>query len=143
MVIECPHCYVRIVPMGGGRCPACGKNTRDQSGADLTKTRMSLRAGEPLPDNCYLCDRATLRTVKWKCVVGDFGSGKLAMLMRLLGGILLPPLRHAAFSPAESFVRRMKLRLPQCPACASKPEAEYVDMDNYVATFLVHRDFRE
>ena len=65
------------------------------------------------------------------------------MLMRLLGGILLSPLHFAAFSTTERFVRRMKLYLPQCAACESKPEAEYVDMDNYVATFLVHRDFRE
>jgi hypothetical protein len=104
---------------------------------------MTLRAGEPLPDNCYLCDRATVRTVRWKCVVGDSGSGNLVVLMRLLGGILLSPLHFAAFSTTERFVRRMKLYLPQCAACESKPDAEYVDMDNYVATFLVHRDFRE
>jgi hypothetical protein len=65
------------------------------------------------------------------------------MLMRLLAGILLSPLHFVAFSTTERFVRRMKLCLPQCPGCESKPEAEYVDMDNYVATFLVHRDFRE
>ena len=140
----CPHCYGRVIPLRGNECPSCGKRVDDATGADRTRTLMTLREGERLPPTCIACGTATVRTVAIQRRRADERGSDSVVIALVLGaffhlaGILALLLRKR---PGV----RIDLAIPQCPACAAlhgKPDAEHISWGTHEMTFVVAKTFR-
>jgi hypothetical protein len=142
MVVECPHCYTRVVPSPDGVCPACTKNVRELGAGNPDLTRMQISAQDRLPPNCYLCDSPTTDTVRIRRTVVK-GSGAPTVVRLFLA--VVTPLWAVAFANSTRFRHSVKIRVPQCAACASRTRAEpaYVDFEQAKFTFVVHKAFRD
>jgi hypothetical protein len=144
MLINCPHCYTRIVPKSDGSCPACQKNTQDTTGLDVSRTSIHVSQGDILPAVCCDCGQPTSRTVAVyrKSSGGDEPSTALGLaiivLVSWLAGLLLL-LRGAANKSVA------QVKIPQCEACAERgsPEPRFVDFANARMTFIVHKNLKD
>jgi hypothetical protein len=89
MLIDCPHCYTRVVPKVDGTCPACQKDTNDLAGADLSRTSIRVGQGDVLPSVCCDCGYQTQRRVRvYRNNQGDKGelrTGIGALILAALG----------------------------------------------------------
>jgi len=118
-MVECPHCYVRVIPSQEGICPACQKNTRDLSGTDLTRGSLTIEDCERLPDMCFQCGVGTslrVRVSRRRYNENDpaptpFAAVLLTILGFLAGHIFLIGSRQAI---------EVRIRLPQCTARAGR-----------------------
>ena len=64
LLIECPHCHVRVLPMQNNICPACKEVISDSPGVDLNKVAIVVRESQKLPPYCYSCNSYTDRYVR-------------------------------------------------------------------------------
>jgi hypothetical protein len=143
MLIDCPHCYTRIVPKSDGSCPACQKDTRDTTGLDLSRTSIQVSQGEMLPPICCGCGQQTSRTVvvyRKATPPGEPSTFVGAAVFWLLSwplGIWLM-LRGMANATV------VEVKVPQCEVCARRgsPEPRYVDFANARMTLIVHRNLK-
>ena len=142
MIAECPHCHSRVFISADGRCPACRKDTLNLDGADPNITRLELRIDDRLPPNCFVCNTATQRTTKWRAEIDSEAPRRWVLFVLSL--LRLNPVAAVVHLLNRS-EPRLEMNLPQCEVCAGKekPEASHVDFNNHLATFLVHRAFRE
>jgi hypothetical protein len=142
-MIECPHCFTRVIPTSEGECPACRRNVRETGGTDPTKTTLSIADGAAtLPRYCCDCGRSTERRLKVKCkITSDVESGWAAVLSTIfaaltgvfVGGIEDDPHRRVT----------LVIRIPQCEMCAShgRPVPVRVNLEESRMTFVVHKEF--
>ncbi len=144
-MVECPHCYTRVLPSRSGQCPACGKNTKDAPlGSALPRTKITIREGTRLPAICYNCGTPTnrMKTIRqgWQGA-GDSWIGRAVALIMLILAPFWVLLWWLGRSPRPS---SMRIRLPECAACsrASTPNVEHTDFGAGEVTLVVHRDFR-
>ena len=144
MLIDCPHCYTRIVPMSDGCCPACRKNTRETTGADLSRTSIRVSQGDVLPPVCCDCGLVTSRVVsvyRKNTPSGEpptsFGAAIFALFSLPLGLWLM--LRGMANTTVA------QTQMPQCDTCGTwgPPEPRYVDFGNATMTFIVHSNLKD
>ena len=143
MLIDCPHCYTRIVPKSDGSCPACQKDTRDTTGLDLSRTSIQVSQGDVLPPICCGCGQQTSRVVAVYRKTSSGGEPSTlvgAVVFALLSwcvGIWLMLRGIANTTVAE-------VKMPQCEACGRQgpPEPRYVDFANARMTFVVHRNLK-
>lgn len=71
-ITECPHCFFRVVPQSDGSCPACGKNTIDETTLAGTHTAVRLTHGQELPAICWNCgDAATTNAMIFVSRAGE------------------------------------------------------------------------
>ena len=103
---------------------------------------MQIRVEDRLPPNCYLCDSPTTHTVRIRRTVVR-GTGAPAVVRLFL--YMIPSLLTLLFANSTRFRHSVKVRLPQCTACASRRRAEpaYVDFEQARFTFVVHKAFRD
>ena len=40
LVVQCPHCHVRVLPKANNICPACRKDMTDLQGVDLNQVSL-------------------------------------------------------------------------------------------------------
>lgn len=148
MIIECPHCYTRVMPGPEGECPACRKNTRDTAGTDPAKTAMSIPNQASLPPVCCECGRPTDRYVKVTRSVRVQGAaegsgGTLASIgLWLLGGFtIFASSGHSRGTSGDVIV----IHMPQCPLCGAEgpPSPKSVNAEELRMTFVVHKVFKE
>jgi hypothetical protein len=143
MVIECPRGYTRVIPSEQSACPACGKNVRECADANPNLTRTKIQMGDRLPPHCHSCDSPTDRTV---CVKRTVVRGQGDPWIVRLFIFFVSPLLAILFTRSNRFRQSVKIRLPQCAACASQaaaPQPTYVNFEEGVLTFIVHRNFSE
>lgn len=126
LIVECPHCHVRVVPMANNICPAC-RNDISKKGVDPNQVSLTISESEELPTFCYSCNRYTERSVR---VSGD----KESDLAKVLFG-----------SAAPEKTSNVIVYIPQCEECAEWKELELVDVDydHQTITLVVHKGFQE
>jgi len=145
MRVECPHCYVRVIPSKEGVCPACQKNVRNLDGANPNLTRLNISGREKFPSNCYHCDVPTTRyvTVRQSFVRGSDYHPFLKILAFPFIVVFHGLIR--LIGDSTSYRQTLKVRLPQCKTCAANgsPKPDYADFEKAHFTFIVHRNFRD
>ena len=145
-VIECPHCLTRVLPNPEGICPACGKNTADTRGLDLSRTAMKIGPNARLPAVCFHCATPTelvyrvVRSQRASVTGQDAGQRLLWTVLSLFFG-WIRAWTHLRNSARET----LRVELPICESCSQniQPEPERVDFADGLMTFVVHRQFKE
>jgi hypothetical protein len=143
-IVECPHCYTRVLPNREGTCPSCAKNVNDTHGADPTRTSVSIETNTLLPAVCSQCAAPTDRTVLIVSTRGGAGSNaeESPDLGWNLFAMLLRKLRAA---PTHADRPEVSLHVPQCPRCAElrgRPKPRAISYERASMVLEVHRDFR-
>jgi hypothetical protein len=140
MVIECPHCYKKVIPMQDGRCPGCGKNTKDTSNVNLNMTLLEIPQSSPLPQICCLCGENAEGTV---LIERSNAKGGESLFIRILVFVFSPML-YLFGNGFQRTTTKLKIYLPSCSKCSCGTfEPRHVDFENYSMTFAVHKKFKE
>jgi hypothetical protein len=146
-VVECPHCFTRVIPKADGLCPACQQDTR-QSGEAADRALIRVAQGDVLPPVCCDCGCETDRYVTVRAKTSrradrdtDFAAEDVVFTI-LLGWLffLLRP-----FTRRIAATETIQVKMPQCPPCGKRglPTPRYVDFDRATVTFLVHRNLKD
>ncbi|MCQ3936059.1 MAG: hypothetical protein DPW18_03310 [Chloroflexi bacterium] len=127
IIVECPHCYTKILPLADNTCPACQGDLSHPVWMDSNRVSLLIHESEELPSYCYSCNQYTEQKVR---VSGDQES----LLSELLTGDV---------SPEQT--SNVVIFLPQCESCAEMedPEPVEVDYELQTMTFVVHAGFRD
>lgn len=139
MVVDCPHCFTKVIPKPDGTCPACQRNTQDgHARPDHSAVRVAHNA--ELPPLCCGCGQATdqYHTITNHSSEGRAeGSGVLAFLVALLS---LPMALFLLLRGIQE-TSVVQVKLPICPHCRQfgLPKPQYVDFKNARMTFVVHK----
>jgi hypothetical protein len=142
MLVECPHCHARVLPMANNNCPACKKIISDSQGVDLNKVAIIVRESEKLPPYCYSCNSYTDRYVRIEGEEEPLWSKIILAIGAFL--FLRPSWLRRSGQIAENTVN-VFIFLPQCEQCAEigKPKPIHVDFENQQMTFLGSIQFRD
>ncbi len=127
ILMECPHCFTKILPHADNTCPACQGDLSSLVGVNPNKVSFLIHESEELPLCCYSCGQYTEQVVR---VSGDQES----ILSKFLTGDLLP-----------EETSNVVIFLPQCESCAEieDPEPVEVDYENQTMTFVVNTGFHD
>ncbi len=126
MIIECPHCHVKVLPTANNLCPACRRDISDPSDTDPNQVALTIHESEELPSFCFSCNLYTDRTIR---VSGDKGSDF-----------------DSLFKTSDVDTSNVVIDLPQCDKCGEEigePEPVHVDYEYQKMTLVVHRGFRD
>lgn len=126
IIVECPHCHTRVIPLADNTCPNCHENVMDMSGVDPSQAPFIVSEADEFPTYCYSCNRHTDRYVR---IMADEES--------IVERILFKDQR-----PEDT--TNIIVYLPECELCSEK-EVELVEADyeNQAMTIMVHRGFRD
>jgi hypothetical protein len=126
LVIECPHCHVRVLPARNNICPSCHNDVTDLKDVDLNQISLVIHESDELPSFCYACNRYTERRIR---VSADQESD-----LDTLFGV-----------PAPNKTTNVIVYLPQCEECAESKEIKQTgaDYDHQTITLVVHPRFQE
>ena len=144
MLINCPHCHTRIVPMSDGTCPACQKDTQDGAGLDLSRTSIHVNQGDVLPPICCECGQPTSRRVAVYRKASGRGEPSTILGLVVFALVSWPVGLYFTFRGLANKTIA-QVRLPQCEACARRgpPQPRYVDFGNARMTFIVHKNLKD
>jgi len=127
LVVECPHCHVRVLPLPNHICPSCRNDMTNLEGVDPNQVSLAIHEAEELPSFCYSCNRYTERLIR---VSADQESD----------------LETALFGRSRSEnTTNVIIYLPECEDCSNinEPVKTDVDYDHQTITLLVHKGFRD
>src|SRR6187551_2773131 len=115
-MLDCPHCYARVLLRSDGACPSCGEDTR-RPGVGPRRALLEILADEPLPDSCLNCGQFTDRTtiVRYRRAVE--GDGAPSWFVALLTSALALLVGYIFFWLRTKAVLHLEFRLPQCRDC--------------------------
>jgi hypothetical protein len=127
LIVECPHCHVRVLPMANNICPSCRNDITDLEGVDPNEISLVIHESEELPSFCYSCNRFTERVIR-------VSSDRESDLETSLFG-----------SPLPENTTNIIIYLPECEDCAQikVPVKTSADYDHQTITLVVHKGFRE
>ena len=144
LIVECPQCFNDVLTMADGRCPSCLGDTRKPpaDGEHLTKVSLHHQALE-LPDVCMVCGMFTRRRTRFserakneRCGANPDPQGDgLSALLGLLFDYVSGKMHQQIF-----------LQAPHCEECHQRRRilrVQHLDFDRRIATFIVHRNFRQ
>jgi hypothetical protein len=149
MLIECPHCFTRVLPRRDGECPSCQRNTLNVRDADRKRVAVIVRENSKMPDYCCTCtlpERRLVRVARSRLVWGSrrdtsFGAAAVSALQLLAGGLHF--LIHRLHSDKQSGEQEVVVRMRQCRECSRETPLDpiFVNFDAYTMKFVVPRDF--
>ncbi len=145
-LIQCPHCYFRVLPSKEGYCPSCRNDVHDLKGIDPSKTLMNIPDTMPLPDFCLNCARPTKRRVKILSKADLDKEPTLLNFLKHLNQVSLVPLyAYADYRDMDGTSPTVTLNVPQCGECASRENLKpvHTDFESLSMTFIVHRNFKK
>ncbi len=144
MLVDCPHCYARVVPKADGCCPACQQNLRLVTGTESMRVSLRVAQGDILPAICCDCGEPTERVTKVQASRSERREGTNwieVIVLGLMSWLVAVYLILRGISETNV----IEVRIPQCELCAAggPPKPEYVDFGNARMTFVVHRKLRD
>jgi hypothetical protein len=145
-LIQCPHCYFRVLPSKEGYCPSCHKDVHDLNGVDPSKILMDIPDTMPLPDFCLNCARPTKRRVKILSKADLEKEPTLFNFLKQINQVSMVPLyAYADYGDMDGTSPTVAMNVPQCDECASreKPKPIHTDFENMRMTFIVHKNFKK
>ena len=141
----CPHCYRKVIPMGDGTCPSCGKNTNDRKGADPNKVLIGIRSGQALPSICHCCGVPT-RTAKRLSAASEPQGTTIASGFGEFLAHFLKPFGFIDSMERDNKTVEVSLVLPTCKQCARTVRniaPHYIDFDAHRIDLVVHVEFKK
>ncbi|MDP4178900.1 MAG: hypothetical protein Q8900_11235 [Bacillota bacterium] len=140
MMVECPHCYLSVLPNSDNTCPSCGKNINDVTGTDLSNKIVEIKIGEELPFICCKCGQRADENV---IVKETMSSSKFPVFLRIIF-LFFRPL-YLLVQDNNSKNIKLQLKMPICKMCKEVHEIKpsYVDFQNNKISFIVNSNFRE
>jgi hypothetical protein len=138
MLLDCPHCHRRVLPMSDFSCPACRGDTRAETVDDRSEVRLA--PGDDLPPLCMACGQPTIDRVSIQEQVTIGGHSWLFQLFLMLTS---PSWFAADRRAIEGKTSQFSMRIPVCKTCQGRAELQpsYVNFEHRTATFLVHGAF--
>ena len=140
-LIECPHCYVDVLPMEDGRCPSCLGDTREPSAESSSFTKVSLKhRTQGLPGVCLVCGSSTPQRKRFsqkarnERYTTNAQGGAIGLLLTWLFDYL-----------SGKMHQEIVMEVPYCPDCQRQGRdlrVRHVDFEQRIVTFIVHRNFR-
>ena len=144
MIIECPHCHTRVLPLANNICPACRKDISDTTGVDPNLASLVVPQLANLPPYCYSCNSPTERYVKITETVQIGGDSPFARFFLIVMAVIT--LRPGVWrSLTEGKKSSVTIHVPQCERCAQsgKPKPHHIDFEGQAMIFIVHKEFRD
>ena len=142
MVIECPLCFVDVLPMADGKCPACLGDTRKVSAESRCLTKTDLRHGQSdLPNICMVCGSPTERRIRF---FEKAKNERYSTQPHQAGGGLGLLITWLFDYVGGKMHQEIEIRTPQCDECKKRKQnlrVQHLDFDRRMVTFVVHRDF--
>lgn len=151
-MVDCPHCFLRVIPMKDGRCPSCRADTT----IPRTDGRLLLEISEKanLPKLCCTCGQPCERRIRLKSVRQIGGNEKLTrqeagefplLFWWLFLGPLSLALKYATSGGGRGGERKVvvEVTVPQCLPCskASPLEPIRVDYDFFRMDLAAAKEF--
>lgn len=147
MIVECPHCHRKVLPLPDGECPSCRRDVWDSAGVNHSVTEAVVSAEERLPQCCIACGRYTssVRRLRPRRPKPGPDADRASPLLVLFGPPVL--LIHAlVVRLLRSRQERMDFSIPCCESCrkaGSEISPHYVNWRSHTVRLLVNRAFRE
>lgn len=126
IIIECPHCHSRIIPLANNLCPSCREDISSNFNVNTRQVVLTLNESEELPPYCHSCGAPTDRFIR---IAADEESN-------------LGTLFFGEQSPQDT--SNVIVYLPECELCIDK-EIEFVevDYDKQIMKIMVDIRFQE
>jgi hypothetical protein len=153
MILECPHCHRRVLPLSSGECPSCHKNTADTIGVDQNVTMLSITEITKFPQLCCACaDPTTNRvTIARKGRLSQPGSPKqtssepywpVYFVFGPIWGFLIDMFSRIG-GGGNSGPFSLAVKVPQCKKCVAmkKIEPSVVDLEHCRFGIVVDKRF--
>lgn len=140
-IIECPHCYNKVLVSLENICPSCRKNVKEisQNNQDLSFVTISLGQKE-LPDVCIMCgsNADEIRTFSFNLPTEDvdIASNATGILTFLFFGLgFFKKQAHIAINYAA----------PICKLCTKNERLKpvHVNQELHELKILAHKKFKE
>ncbi len=145
MIVDCPHCHGRVIPMTGHICPACRKDMRQPSDGDPNMVRVSFDDAQQLPAICVTCGKKTGETTRlvrrgYDQPSRQRGEDSTAAFTGLFGLLGLTIFRLLGFGK-----KTVSRAIPLCEDCRAAQGVSVLttDFERNRFTILAHRSFRE
>jgi hypothetical protein len=143
MVIDCPHCFTKVIPKPDGSCPACQGNTRESS-ASTEHSAVRIAHGTELPPICCGCGQPA---DQYHAITSHptEGRGEASGVMAVLLTLISWPMALLMLLRGLHETSVVQVKLPTCPHCRQfgYPAPRYVDFKNARMTFVVHKRLKE
>jgi len=139
-IVECPHCYTRVIARDDGSCPACGENTGDLSGTNPNETIVTVTPCQKLPDCCMLCGQSGTKHYQ---IGGTSGDDITMSISASIVGFIAALFTGFGFFSLPRDDMPFSVKIPLCSRCARPlPRPIHIDTENYQMRFLAHIQFR-
>ena len=143
MVVDCPHCFTKVIPKPDGSCPACQRNTQENlARPDFSAVRILHNATLPLI--CCGCGQAA---DQYQSITSHSTEGRTEVsgIMAILLAIVSLPMALFMLFRNIHETSVVQVKLPICPHCRQFgiPAPQYVDFKNARMTFVVHKRLKE
>ena len=140
MLIECPHCHVRVAPShDGAMCPSCHQSVNELNGINPNRALLLIRSTARMPELCSQCGIPTSRFARIEAEQYDaaplFGWMSSRLLKPLIA--IVNRLRRLAQSG------RIVIEVPLCEFCSDKTVNSFaIHPAGDVIQCQVHADFK-
>lgn len=137
MKVECQSCFVDVIPMADGHCPACNGLLDGKDGA---MTKVTVFERDRPAEICMRCGAAASAIIRIRrkarnhnyqpTATSRVDANPLALLFNLVAG---------------KYHQKVEVAVPICASCRSSGPGEplYVDYELRSMTFVGHRTWRE
>jgi len=141
MLIECPHCHVRVDPCyDEGTCPSCHESVHELDGINPNRALLLMRPAARMPELCSQCGMPTSRVIR----IETEEQVEAAPVFGLMSMSLFRPL-VALMNQLRRFARTgaVAIQVPVCDFCSDNPiEPVAVHPADNVFQCQVHVDFK-
>ena len=148
MIVECPHCYSKVMPSVSGECPSCRHNIHDLQDVEPEKTALTISSCDRLPPVCCDCGNSTQRYVTVTRKVShkkepDSGAGVALILGMLVSWIfwIVAAVKGLRTRTQDLII----VELPQCELCGTlgPPAPIRVNSEELHMTFVVNQKLKQ
>ena len=140
MLIECPHCHVRVDPSHDeGTCPSCHESVNELNGINPNRAILLIRPSARMPELCSQCGIPTTRIMRV-----ETEQSEAAPVFGLVSTSL--------FRPFVAIVNRLRrlaqtgnivIEVPVCEFCSDKTvDSVAIHPADNVIQCQVHIDFK-
>ena len=144
MLSDCPHCHATVLLLQDGRCPACGKNSRDLKGATPHLTRVVLRDEASVLGVCLGCGQPTAAFEAFKRSRRLGGESSAAKVLLFLVGLFRAETWELLIDPQVAGTKQtVQVTFGRCERCVTTGPVQevHVDFTRRHVTLLAHRAF--
>lgn len=143
MIIECPHCFTKVIPKIDDSCPSCRKNVNIRSSNSINYQLLNVSERNRFPDICFKCGmrttvRRTFRNSKTNWMT-DFERVFYAFLSYLI-------FRNVLLVSKSGTTYKTRIDIPICNECYSKNkniDPEYFNPEEGQISYIVHKKFKD